>query len=417
MTPEIDADRLLARLTAVARISASPPPSVTRLAWSAEWRAAAEVLLDWAAQAGAGAWIDPVGNVIAERAGADPSLRPLATGSHLDTVPEGGALDGAYGVVAAWEVLAALEDGDARLRHPVRAVAFVNEEGVVAPPYTGSRAVAGLVDPAELSRPGPDGRSLRAVLEGAGCHPEALLEAAWPDGAAAMIELHVEQGPVLDGSGVPVGVVTGITGQQRGTVEVTGRANHAGTTPMAMRRDALVAASELVLAVEGLAGAGRCEVATVGRLQVEPGAANVIPGRVVMSFDVRSSAEDRMEAAVEDLGRRAKEIAAARGVDVEVDPWTPTPPVPADPALSDLIEAAGRGLGLATLRVPSGAGHDCAILAGRAPIGMIFVPSRGGGSHHGSEATPDADLVHGTRVLLRALLDLDATVDLHGTAR
>jgi N-carbamoyl-L-amino-acid hydrolase len=158
-------------------------------------------------------------------------------------------------------------------------------------------------------------------------------------------------------------------------------------------------------------------VATVGRLQVEPGAANVIPGRVVMSFDVRSTAEDRMEAAVQDLGRRAKEIAGARGVDVELDPWTPTPPVPADPALSDLIEAAGRGLGLETLRLPSGAGHDCAILAGRAPIGMIFVPSRGGVSHHGSEATPDADLVHGTRVLLRALLDLDGTVDLDGTAR
>ena len=388
MSAEVDAGRLLARLGAVARISASPPPAVTRLAWSAEWRKAADRLLEWSAEAGADAWVDPVGNVIAERPGAEASLPPLVTGSHLDTVPEGGALDGAYGVVAAWEVLAALHDSGARLRHPVRAVAFVNEEGVVAPPYTGSRAVAGLVDPAELGITGSDGRTLEAIMQNAGCRPDALAQAGWPAGAATFVELHIEQGPVLDVSGVPVGVVTAITGQQRGTIEVKGRANHAGTTPMTMRRDALAAAAELVLAVESLAGPGRCDVATIGRLQVEPGAANVIPSRVVMSLDVRSPRHDRLEVALEELERRAKEIGNVRGVEVELDLLAPTRPVPADPAVEDIIEAAARALGLESLRLPSGAGHDCAILAGRASVGMIFVPSTGGSATTGPRPRP-----------------------------
>jgi beta-ureidopropionase / N-carbamoyl-L-amino-acid hydrolase len=408
VSPAVHAGRLLARLAALARISASPPPAVTRLAWSAEWREAADRLLEWSAEAGADAWVDPVGNVIAQRAGAEGSHAPLVTGSHLDTVPEGGALDGAYGVVAAWEMLSALQDSGVRLLHPVRAVAFVNEEGVVAPPYTGSRAVAGLIEAAELAGTGPDGRTLQAVLQNAGCRPELLHQAAWPAGAAAFVELHVEQGPVLDASGVPVGVVTAITGQQRGTIEVKGWANHAGTTPMTMRRDALVAAAELVLAVESLAGPGRCDVATVGRLQVEPGAANVIPSRVVMSLDVRSPHPDRVEVALEELGHRTKAICDARGVEVELDLFAPTPPVAVNPVVEDVIETAARALGLESVRLSSGAGHDCAILAGQAPVGMIFVPSTGGVSHHGAEATADAALVDGARMLLRCLIDLDA---------
>jgi hydantoinase/carbamoylase family amidase len=411
VTAEVDGDRLLSRLGALAGISASPPPAVTRLAWSVEWRAAADLLLEWAAQAGADAWVDPVGNVIAERPGAEASRPPLVTGSHLDTVPGGGRLDGSYGVVSAWEMLSALHEAGVGLRHPVRAVAFVNEEGVVALPYTGSRAAAGLIEEAELSGTGPDGRTLESVLEGAGCRPGSLREATWEHGTAAVVELHVEQGPVLDTARVPVGVVTAITGQQRGTIEVTGRANHAGTTPMAMRHDALVAAAELVLTVHGLAGPNGCDVATVGRLQVEPGAANVIPGRVAMSFDARSPVEGRMEAAVDELRRRAKEICAARGVEVDVEAWAPIRPVPTDAALQGAIEAAAHGLGLATLRMPSGAGHDCAILAALAPVGMIFVPSAGGVSHHGSEATPDGALVDGARVLLRTLIDLDGKAE------
>jgi beta-ureidopropionase / N-carbamoyl-L-amino-acid hydrolase len=414
VSAEIDAARLLARVGALGRISASPPPAVTRLAWSAEWREAADLLLEWAAQAGARAWVDPVGNVIAERSGAETSKPPLVTGSHLDTVPGGGTLDGAYGVVAAWEVLACLHDAGVRLRHPVRAVAFVNEEGVVALPYTGSRAVVGLVDEAELAGIQMDGRTLDMIMREAGCLPEALQEAEWPQGAAAVVELHVEQGPVLDSSRVPLGVVTAVTGQQRGVIEIRGRANHAGTTPMAMRRDALAAAAELVLAVENLAGPGRCDVATVGRLHIEPGAANVIPGRVSMSFDVRSPIPDRTDAAVDELGRRAKDVGSTRGVEVNLDPATPTRPVAADPLIQDTIEIAASQLGLESLRMPSGAGHDCAILARNAPFGMIFVPSTGGVSHHGSEATPDAALVDGARVLLRCLIDLDSVIDVGG---
>lgn len=401
MNAAVDPDRLLSRLVDLSRISSSPPPAVTRLAWSPEWRAAVDALLAWATEAGVAAWVDPVGNVVAERPGTEPAYRPLATGSHLDTVPGGGPLDGAYGVVAAWEVLAALEEAGAELRHPVRAIAFVNEEGVVALPFTGSRAVAGLLSAGELAG------SLQAALQGGGCQPAEWREAEWAEGAAAFVELHVEQGPVLDTAGAPIGVVTAVTGQQRGTIDVLGRANHAGTTPMAARHDALVAAADLVLAVRDLAGTRGCDVATVGRLEVEPGVGNVIPGRVAMSFDLRSTAAGRMDAAVEELRRRAEDIGGSRGVEVEVTPFAPTRPVPAHPAVHDAVERAAHGLGLETLAMPSGAGHDCAILGTCMPVGMIFVPSTGGVSHHGSESTPDHQLVDGARVLLRTLSDLD----------
>lgn len=402
MTAGIDGGRLLRRIDQLATATAGTGPGVTRLAWSAEWRRATAMLCDWAAGAGADCRVDAAGNVVAERAGWDASADPLVTGSHLDSVPGGGRLDGSYGVVAAWEVLAALGEAGSRLRHPVRAVAFANEEGVVAPPYTGSRAVAGTLDPADVA-------SLSPILRAAGCQPDRLAGAAWPKIAAA-VELHVEQGPVLDGEGVRVGVVTAVTGQQRGRIVVTGAANHAGTTPMHLRRDALVAAADLIQFLNDLPGPNGCDAATVGRLDVDPCIPNVIPGRVEMSFDLRCVDDSRMQQALARLADGCATVMDNRQIDVNLSANPATPAVAMDPCLQGLIEQSARSLGLAWKRMPSGAGHDCAILHRLGPVAMIFVPSTGGVSHHFSEATPETCLVDGARVLLHTLLETDRRI-------
>lgn len=399
MTAQVVGRRLLDRLDRLAQCTDGPGPGVTRLPWSEPWREAVALLVTWGASAGAAVTVDPVGNVVAELPGTDPSALPLVTGSHLDTVPGGGRLDGSYGVVAAWEVLAALEDAGTRLRHPLRAVGFANEEGVVRPPFTGSRAAAGLVGPEEMA-------SLSPLLEQSGLPPHAGAVEGWGP-AAAIVELHIEQGPVLDAGSVPIGVVTAVTAQQRGTVVVTGRANHAGTTPMGMRRDALAAAADLVGRVERLAGPGGCDVATVGRLDVHPGTPNVVPGRVEMTFDLRSADDARVGAALERLRADAADVGRPRGVHVEVFAQPVTPAVAMDPRVRHAVGKAAAALGLASRPIPSGAGHDCAILSVLGPAGMIFVPSVGGVSHHESESTPDEALVQGAAVLLQALTRLD----------
>ena len=400
VTATIDPGRLLGNLDTLAGYTSTPGSGVTRLAWSEPWRAAVACLERWGAAAGAAVVMDAVGNVIAELPGADMAAPALVTGSHLDTVPSGGRLDGSYGVVAAWEVLAALQDAGMQLRHPVRAAAFVNEEGIVLPPFTGSRAVAGLIDDEELA-------ALAPVLEQAGLPSMPASIQGW-DRVAATVELHIEQGPVLDAESIPIGVVTAVTGQQRGTVVITGRTNHAGTTPMAMRRDALVPAAELVMEVEKLAGPGGCEVATVGRLVLDPGAPNVVPGRVEMSFDLRSVDDRLVLGALAKLRLAAADIARARGVEIAVVAQPATPAVVMDSFVRNTIEAAASAHGLSTRPIPSGAGHDCAIMSALGPVGMIFVPSMEGVSHHESEATPDDALVKGAALLLDTLVALDA---------
>ena len=394
--PEIDGERLLRRLQELAACSAGPGPGVTRLAWSQEWRAAVELVSRWAADAGGDVRVDAVGNVIAEIAGELPDGPVVVIGSHLDTVPQSGPLDGAYGLVGAIEVAAALHHAGVAPPLPLRLVAYNNEEGVVAPAFTGSRAIAGLLDPAELA-----GRVEIAAGPDVG-------KARWTVPVRAVLELHVEQGPVLDTAGFPIGVVTAITGQQRGVITVTGSANHAGTTPMAMRRDALVAAAQLVLAVRALAGPAGVEVATVGRLQVEPGVGNVIPGKAELTFDLRSVDDSRLPAGLASLRGRAVEIAGSTGTEIDVSASEPTPAVATDAALREVIEKAAADLGLQSARLSSGAGHDGAVLAGLAPVAMIFVPSRDGVSHHHRETTDDPDLVAGAQVLLRAVMAIGA---------
>ena len=293
VSAEVDAGRLLARLGAVARISASPPPAVTRLAWSAEWRKAADRLLEWSADAGADAWVDR--SATSSRSGPAPKPRCRPSSPAATWTPS--RKEGPWTERTEWSrrgrcwppFTTAVPGSATRYGWSLSST----RKAWWLLPTRAAGPIAGLVDPAELGITGSDGRTLEAIDAERRVPPRRPAPGGVVGRSGDVVELHIEQGPVLDVSGIPVGVVTAITGQQRGTIEVKGRANHAGTTPMTMRRDALAAAAELVLAVESLAGPGRCDVATIGRLQVEPGVANVIPSRVVMSLDVRSPRHDR----------------------------------------------------------------------------------------------------------------------------
>ena len=411
MTPSIDGPRLLRRLAELGAIGANGPQGITRLAWSPDDRDAVRLVAEWAGEAGAAVETDSVGNLIAERPGSFPGARPLVTGSHLDTVVGAGPLDGAYGVIAGVEILAGLQAASVTLRHPLRVVAYANEEGVVAPPFTGSRAIVGDVAAAELASLGPDGITLADRLRSAGCDPSGLAAATWPTPVAATVELHIEQGPVLDLAGIGLGVVTAITAQRRGSITISGEANHAGTTPMEARRDALVAAADLVLAIERLGADGPANVATVGRLQAFPGVANVIPGRTEMSFDIRAIDDGRCAEAVARLRERAAALQTESGMTITIDDLPPTRAVPTDAELRRIIAEVAAASDLQTLEMASGAGHDCAHLARLGPVAMVFVPSVGGLSHNALESTPADALLNGTAVLLGTLLHADEALD------
>jgi hydantoinase/carbamoylase family amidase len=412
---EIDGVRLIDRLSRLAETGSSLDSGVTRLAWSAEMTEATDLVSSWAEQAGASVHLDGALNLIAEVTGAQAGLPPIVTGSHLDTVIDGGRLDGAYGVVAGIEVLASLRDAGLRLRHPLRVVAYANEEGVVAPPFTGSRAIAGTLDPQELQVRGPDGVELSERLARAGAGEGGPMAARWPGPVAATVELHIEQGPVLDRSGSTIGVVTAIAAQQRGTIVITGSANHAGTTPMDMRSDALVAAAQAILAIRDLAAGGITDVATAGRIQVFPNVANVVPGETRLSFDIRAGDGGRIRAAVEALALALEGIEGDTRTTIAVEFQALTGAAPTDLRLRGIIGRAAAGRGLRAVEMVSGAGHDCANLRDLGPIAMIFVPSTGGVSHHPSESTDPADLLAGASVLLDTLVAVDADPDEPGS--
>lgn len=410
MTPTVDGERLLRRIGELAAVGAAPGGGVTRLAWSEADRQAVTMVAGWASEAGAATRLDATGTLLAEVPGTQPQLCPLAMGSHLDTVVGAGALDGAYGVLAAMEVMAALADAGRPLRHPLRVAAFANEEGVVAPPFTGSRAAAGADLRGELRAAGPDGVALADRLRSAGIDPAGLAGAGWGP-VAGYLEVHIEQGPVLHATHRRLGVVTAVTGQRRARVEVTGRANHAGTTPMAMRSDALVAAAHAVLAVEDLAVRGPATVATVGRLDVSPDVPNVVPAGVHFTVDVRSVDDGAAAEAMTVLRGRLEGIAARTATRIELFPTITSPSAPTDDRWRALLRAAAERRGHDAPDLASGAGHDAQHIASLGPIGMLFVPSIDGVSHHRDEQTDGDDLVLGAQVALDALVAADGVFD------
>ncbi|WP_101790917.1 M20 family metallo-hydrolase [Nonomuraea indica] len=399
--PAIDGARLLGRLRRLAEIGADERGGVTRLGFSPEDLRGRDYVAEEAARAGLSARVDAAGNLIVRgpRRGGRPVLM---MGSHLDTVRHGGPLDGAYGVLAGLEVLQQLAPRETAME-PVL-VAFANEEGARFPcPFYGSLAVTGRLDRGADEIADERGVTLREALRACGGDPEALESARWrPGSIAAYLELHIEQGPHLETTGTTIGVVGGIVGRTVLDIEVRGQAGHAGTTPMKARADALAAAARVVLEVERLAGDdGRCAVATVGRLSVEPGVTNVIPGLVRMTAELRDGDRERLRAAEEELARRLAAVEGS-GVRVTAEVSDRIAPVPTDPVLCSVIAAEAGELGYSHCPIFSGAGHDAQIVAAVAPIGMIFVPSRNGVSHVPEEFTADAELVAGARVLLAA---------------
>lgn len=405
--PRVNGPRLLGLLEELARFGGTPDGGVHRLAYSEEDRGARDWFADRMRAAGLTVTIDPAGNLVGRRPGSE-DLSPILLGSHIDTVPHGGAYDGAVGSVAALEVAWTLEDLGHATRHPLEVVIFQNEEGGLV----GSEAMAGTLEPEALSRPSQSGRTIREGIVFLGGDPDRLPESARPAGSvAAYLELHIEQGAALEEAGIDIGVVEGIVGIEWWDVTVEGFANHAGTTPMDRRRDSLLAAARFVEAVNRAATSapGR-QVATVGRIAAEPGAPNVIPGRVTLSLEIR----DLDAAKIQDLFHRmkadAERIAEATGTSFAFeDQHLGIDPAPTDERLRAAVERAASSLGLSHLRMPSGAGHDAQSLAPIAPIGMIFIPSVGGVSHSPDERSRPEDVVHGADVLLRTLLEIDGT--------
>ncbi|QYC41591.1 N-carbamoyl-L-amino acid hydrolase [Nonomuraea coxensis DSM 45129] len=406
--PGVDAGRLLTHLTRLAAIGATPEGGVTRLAFSPEDVAGRAYVAGLMREAGLAVRVDAAGNLIGARPGTAPGTGTLVLGSHLDTVVNGGALDGAYGVLAAVEVARTLAGHD--LAHDLAVVAFCDEEGGHGTMgMLGAHGFAGALPPGIAKTQDERGVPIRDLLAAVGGDAARLAGAAWPPGEiAAYLELHIEQGDVLERRGVPIGVVDSIAGRVNVAVTVEGAAGHAGTTPMDHRADALAAAARVVLAVRAIAAEERVVLrATTGTCAVEPGMWNVIPGRVRLGVEFRDVTAGRLDGALARLSAVAAEIAAACGVSIAVEPGARTTPVDCDPRLRDLVAEAAGARGLDWHRLPSGAGHDAQIVARVAPIGMIFVPSRGGISHAPGEHTAPHHLVWGADVLLGAVLRFD----------
>jgi N-carbamoyl-L-amino-acid hydrolase len=412
-TPRVDADALRARIESLS-VHGRPTngtfaDGVSRVAYSDADVAGRKYVIDLMRSSGLEPRIDPAGNVFAKRVGTESSLPPILFGSHIDSVPSGGNFDGDLGSLAALGVIEALDRGSVKTRHPLEIVVWSAEEGVAfGRGLAASRIVAGDVKPADMDAVW-NGMTRGDCVRRIGGNPSRIMEAVRPKGAHhAYLELHIEQGGTLERDKVAIGVVEGIVAIQRYTAVVTGFGNHAGTTPMAERQDALIAASQLTLAVREAVNAkpGR-QVGTVGQLNVEPNAPNVIPGLVRMTIELRDMSTPKLDVIIADIRRRASAIAANTKTKIEINELSTNPPALAAEDVQRAIERASKSLGLSNRRQPSGAGHDAQMMAQLGPMGMIFVPSVAGISHSPRELTKWEDCANGANVLLAAVLEMD----------
>lgn len=409
-TPVLDADRFLARIVELGRVGRDEDGRLTRLAATDADRAGRDRLVGWLEEAGLDVRIDRVGNVYGLFAAAeDPQAAPLVLGSHIDTVIDAGVYDGCAGVLAGLSVIEAIRAADVRPARPIAVAAFTNEEGVrYAPDMMGSLVAAGgLAADAALSTVGTDGSVLGAEL--------ARIGYAGPEEPGfltphAYLELHVEQGPVLEREGVAIGAVDSLQGISWQRVTIAGAANHAGTTPITLRRDAGLAAARAIAFLRTRALASNTPtVATVGCIAFEPNAINVIPARATFTVDLRDPDEGRLREEEAAFAGFLDALAAEEGVSITVERLARFEPVTFDAGLVARIEAAARARGHTVRRMTSGAGHDAQMMARIAPAAMIFVPSRGGISHNPAEHTDAAHLVAGAEVLLDVALALTTT--------
>ncbi len=398
-------DEIVRRIDALAAISETPD-HLTRVFLSKEHRAAAELLVGWMQQAGMLVRIDAIGNVCGRYEGLEPGAPCLMLGSHYDTVRDAGKWDGPLGVITAIACIGGLHRRGIRLPFAIEIVAFADEEGTrFASTLLGSRAVAGTFVDGALTGRDRDGITMRDAMVAFGLDPDRIGSAARrPDELLAYLELHIEQGPVLEAEALPVGVVTVIAGATRLAVTLRGIAGHAGTVPMAMRRDALTGAAECVVAVERLCrGDGGGLVGTVGIINAAPGAGNVIPGLVSFTVDIRAPTDAHRKAAVAGITAEIERIAKARGLDLTIDLTHENRTAPCAMWLQEQIADAISAEGYRVLALPSGAGHDGMAMIDIADIAMLFVRCRDGISHNPAEHVEPADVEAGARVLLRVI--------------
>jgi N-carbamoyl-L-amino-acid hydrolase len=407
VTTRVDADRLRRDFDALAAIGATANGGVDRTALSPAHLEARAWFLQEAADAGLATAVDAAGNHSAILPGPTADAPTLLLGSHLDSVPNGGRYDGALGVVAALEVLRVVKEEGLELAHALEAIDFTDEEGTLVG-LLGSRALAGDLDEAALSSPRGGRDSLLGGLARAGLEEAHLADARrCGRSLAAYLELHVEQGPTLERAGVGIGIVSAIVGSRSFEVVFEGVAGHAGTTPMDARRDAASGAAAFVLSVRRtIADASTGSVATVGRIELEPGVFNVIPGRARVALEFRASSSDELDRLERRLLDDAAAVAADAGLDLAVDPVGRWEPTALDASVRRAIATAAAGLELNAIELLSGAGHDAQAIAAIAPAGMIFVPSARGISHQPQEYTGWDDCVNGANVLLRSALEL-----------
>jgi N-carbamoyl-L-amino-acid hydrolase len=402
--PQLDGKQLLEDLDSLAQFGASSEGAINRLAYSQTDQQARRWVEAQMRDLGLHVRTDQAGNSICTYPGQVPELPPIAIGSHTDTVRDGGRYDGTLGVAAAMACVRSLGAADVHLRHPVEVINFAAEEATLGGSI-GSRAMAGSLSPEILDAAGWDGAPVSAHMRGAGLDPEDALRARRPTGSlACYLELHVEQGGVLEAAGLPLGVVEGIAGLRRYFATFKGFANHAGSTPMAQRKDALVMAAPFIIAVRDIAVADGI-VGTVGTLHLEPGTRSVIPGWAELSVETRGLSEGTLDHAEEQL------IQAAKDSGGEVAVLSKKPPAQSEPRLLHTLELSCEELGVPYLRMPSGAGHDAQCMAHMTPIAMLFVPSRGGISHSPDEYTDPQSCVTGAEVLLNGLLKIDSLLD------
>ena len=386
------------------------PEGMLRVAYSPEDIAGRDYAIKMMQEAGLETRIDTAGNIIGRRPGSDDSLPAIAMGSHTDTVPKGGKYDGALGVMAAIEVIRTLEEQGHNTRHPLEVINFTNEEGTRFHRWlVGSRSMSGLLEQEDLDAVDDDGLSLGPCLADIGGDISRIEEAVRKPGElAAYFELHIEQGPYLDRSGTPIGVVTGITGRAVFEVEIEGKANHAGTTPMSTRRDALVSASKLVLAIQKMAAEQEiCRVSTVGSIKAVPNAVNVIPGSASIGLEFRDTDMEALASAEQELQRITDQAVIDDAVDIDVIRHRFTTSVPITPDMQAMVAEAAENCGFEWESLPSGAGHDAQAVANIAPVAMIFVPSLDGISHSKEEYSTPQDCANGAQVLLELLLLAD----------
>jgi allantoate deiminase len=395
-----DAAQVVRRCRELAEVSEEDGRLTRRFATPAMTRAN-DLVGGWMAAAGMAVRTDAAGNLVGRLEGADPAAGTLLLGSHLDTVRDAGAFDGPLGVLVAVACVERLRAEGMVLPFAIDVLGFSDEEGLrYGTAYLGSRAVAGSFDAALLELVDDDGVRLGDALRAFGGAPEDLAGAARRgEPLLGYCEVHIEQGPVLEGRGVPVGVVSAIAGATRGEVDFSGRAGHAGTVPMDARHDAVCAAAEWVLAIEAVARAEPGLVATVGRFEARPGAPNVVPGAAVASLDVRHADDAVREAAVSQLRAEARRIGAARGVEVVWREVMSAPAVAADDALTAALSDAVAERGLPVVTLASGAGHDGVALAQLTGVAMLFVRCAGGISHHPDESVEEADVAVALDVL------------------